>query len=108
MFPELTAVSADMTTFLAPTITLILTLFAGLLVKDLLANLVNGLKFKLDPSFGEGDRCIIDGDRAIIVKIGMYETVFSISNGRGHVWRYVPNERIKYLKIEKVIEEPKS
>ena len=79
----------------------------GLLLKDLVTNFINGLKFKLDPSFNEGDKCIIDGDKAVIVKIGLYETVFSIFNGRGHVWRYVPNERIKFLKIEKIIEEPR-
>tara|TARA_R110000824_G_scaffold297673_2_gene485909 strand:- start:1398 stop:1745 length:348 start_codon:yes stop_codon:yes gene_type:complete len=100
--------SLDLTTYLAPILTLMVSLFIGLWLKDWLSNLMNGLKFKMDPSFGEGDRCIVDGDRAIIVKIGVYETVFSIHNGRGHVWRYVPNERIKFLKIEKVIEEPKS
>ena len=101
------SLSLDFTAYFTPMIALLISLFIGLWIKDWLFNLMNGLKFKMDPSFNEGDRCIIDGDRAVIVKIGVYETVFSILNGRGHVWRYVPNERIKFLKIEKIIEEPK-
>ena len=105
---SLDQISLDLTNALVPLIAIFLSLGVGFLLKDLVTNFINGLKFKLDPSFNEGDKCIIDGDRAIIVKIGLYETVFSIYNGRGHVWRYVPNERIKFLKIEKIIEEPKS
>ena len=101
------SLSLDFTAYFTPMIALLISLFIGLWIKDWLFNLMNGLKFKLDPSFNEGDRCIVDGDKAIIVKIGIYETVFSIFNGRGHVWRYVSNERIKFLKIEKIIEERK-
>ena len=99
-------ISLDITNYMAPLLAVTLSLFIGLLIKDWATNLVSGLKFKFDPSFAEGDTCIVDGDRAVIVKIGIYETVFSIHNGRGHVWRYVPNDRIKFLKIEKAIEEP--
>jgi small-conductance mechanosensitive channel len=83
-----------------------LSLGLGFFIKDLITNFITGIKFKFDASFNEGDRCIVDGDRAILVKVGIYESVFSIKNGRGHVWRFVPNERIKFLKIEKIIEEP--
>ena len=92
----------DLTVLLVPLIAMLLSLGLALFLKDLITNLINGLKFKLDPSFKEGDMCIIDGDKAVIVKIGLYETVFSIHNGRGHVWRYVQNER-----IEKIIEDTK-
>ncbi len=83
-----------------------LSLGIGLFIKDLVTNFITGIKFKFDSTFNEGDKCIVDGDRAILVKVGIYESVFSIKNGRGHVWRFVPNERIKFLKIEKIIEEP--
>ena len=51
----------------------------------------------------EGDHVYLDGQLANIVKIGLSTTVFGIINGRGYVWRYVPNERIPTLKLEKII-----
>ena len=58
--------------------------------------------------FREGDKVILDGERALIVKIGVTETVFGVTKNSGefdgdYVWRYVPNERISFLKLEKVI-----
>jgi hypothetical protein len=48
-------------------------------------------------------KVILDGKDAIIVKIGATETVFGVYSDRGYTWRYVPNERISSLKLEKVI-----
>ena len=36
-------------------------------------------------------------------KIGLTETVFGVYGDQGYTWRYVPNERIPSLKLEKVI-----
>lgn len=104
---SLDSISLDLTNALVPLIAIFLSLGLGFFIKDLIANFVTGIRFKFDGSFNEGDKCIVDGDRAVLVKVGIYESVFSIINGRGHVWRFVPNERIKFLKIEKIIEEPK-
>ena len=104
---SLDSISLDLTNALVPLIAIFLNLGLGFFIKDLIANFVTGIRFKFDGSFNEGDKCIVDGDRAVLVKVGIYESVFSIINGRGHVWRFVPNERIKFLKIEKIIEEPK-
>ena len=104
---SLDSISLDLTNALVPLIAIFLSLGLGFFIKDLIANFVTGVRFKFDGSFNEGDKCIVDGDRAVLVKVGIYESVFSIINGRGHVWRFVPNERIKFLKIEKIIEEPK-
>ena len=41
----------------------------------------------------------------MIVKIGTRETVFGVYSDRGYTWRYVPNERIPYVKLEKVIKK---
>jgi hypothetical protein len=41
----------------------------------------------------------------MIVKIGVSQTVFGVYSDRGYTWRYVPNERIPYLKLEKVIKK---
>ena len=97
----------DLTNALVPLIAIFLSLGLGVFIKDLITNFITGIRFKFDGSFNEGDKCIVDGDRAVLVRVGIYESVFAITNGRGHVWRYVPNERIKFLKIEKIIEEPK-
>ena len=101
---SLDSISLDLTNALVPLIAIFLSLGLGFFIKDLITNFIT---FKFDGSFNEGDKCIVDGDRAVLVKVGIYESVFAITNGRGHVWRFVPNERIKFLKIEKIIEEPK-
>ena len=58
----------------------------------------------MDKAFNEGDKVLLDGCEATILKIGMRQTVFGIYSTRGYVWRYVPNERILTLKLEKVID----
>jgi hypothetical protein len=57
----------------------------------------------MNRAFSEGDKVILDGNESIIVKIGLTETVFGVYGDRGYTWRYVPNERIPTLKLEKVI-----
>jgi hypothetical protein len=82
-------------------------LIAGVIamwVKDFLSSAAKGIAFFMNRSFGEGDKVKIDDSDAIIVKIGLTQTVFSIIKDDGdYVWRYVPNEMIHLLKLEKVI-----
>ena len=73
--------------------------------KDFATGLAKGLKFKMDPAFNEGDEVLLDGELSMIVKIGVRQTVFGIYSDRGYTWRYVPNERIPFLKLEKVIKK---
>jgi hypothetical protein len=73
--------------------------------KDFAIGLAKGLRFKFDPAFNEGDECLLDGELAMIVKIGARQTVFGVYSERGYTWRYVPNERIPFLKLEKVIKK---
>ena len=54
--------------------------------------------------FNEGDKCILEGEEAIIVKIGLRSTVFGLYTDRGYTWRVIANERLEYLKLEKVID----
>ena len=75
------------------------------LFKDFATGLAKGLKFKYDPAFNEGDECLLDGELAMIVKIGARQTVFGVYSDRGYTWRYVPNEEFLYLKLEKVIKK---
>lgn len=81
----------------------ILSLTVGLIVKDFVTSFVSGFAFWIDPAFKEGDHVFIDGEEAVIVKCGLRRTVFGIRNGRGYTWRYVWNEQIKSINIEKVI-----
>lgn len=83
----------------------LITIALGLAVKDLVTTFVSGLLFKINKTFNEGDLVYLEGQEAIIIKIGMRQTVFEIDDERGHIWRYIYNDRVKYLKLEKVIKE---
>ena len=95
----------DLTSFIAPWIAILISLSAVFWFKDFATNMMCGIKFKMNSAFNEGDHIILDGGDAIIVKIGLRETVFGVYSHRGYTWRYVPNERIPYLKLEKVIKK---
>jgi hypothetical protein len=73
-------------------------------MRDWATSFIKGMKFKLNKAFTEGDKVIIDGQKALIVKIGMSETVFGVYGKDGYTWRYVPNERIAFSKLEKIVD----
>lgn len=93
----------DVTDLLMPWISVLISLLVAIWMKDYATSLAKGLKFKMNPAFNEGDEVLLDGELSMIVKIGTRETVFGVYSDRGYTWRYVPNERIPYLKLEKVI-----
>jgi hypothetical protein len=93
----------DVTDLLMPWISVLISLLVAIWMKDYATSLAKGLKFKMNPAFNEGDEVLLDGELSMIVKIGTRETVFGVYSERGYTWRYVPNERIPYLKLEKVI-----
>jgi len=95
----------DVTDLLMPWISVIISLLVAIWMKDYATSLAKGLKFKMNPAFNEGDEVLLDGELSMIVKIGTRETVFGVYSDRGYTWRYVPNERIPYLKLEKVIKK---
>ena len=97
------ALGVELTDFLAPWIAILISLSAVFWFKDFATNLACGLKFKFNPAFNEGDSVILDNQDAIIVKIGLRETVFGIYSPKGYVWRYIPNDRLKLLKLEKIV-----
>ena len=82
----------------------LLTLLVGLAIKDWATGFIKGSMFRLKSSFKEGDKVILDGNQAMIVKIGLTETVFGVYSSDGYVWRYVPNERIPMLKLSKIVD----
>ena len=95
----------ELTDMMMPWITVLVSLIVAIWLKDYATSIAKGLKFKMNPAFNEGDEVLLDGELAMIVKIGTRETVFGVYSDRGYTWRYVPNERIPYLKLEKVIKK---
>jgi len=97
--------------FIAPYLTGLFMLVLTLWFKDLATKMAKGLAFKLDKNFNEGDQVILDGTPAVIIRIGTTTTVFGMyktepdSADIKQFWRYVPNERIPYLTLEKVISD---
>jgi hypothetical protein len=81
-----------------------LTLIVALAMRDWATSFIKGMKFKMNRAFNEGDKVILDGCPALIVRIGMSETVFGVYGKDGYTWRYVPNERIAFSKLEKIVD----
>tara|TARA_B100000902_G_C27307117_1_gene916157 strand:- start:2062 stop:2514 length:453 start_codon:yes stop_codon:yes gene_type:complete len=96
-------VGLEVTNLIMPFISALVLLVITLWFKDFATKIAKGMMFKINKSFNEGDSVILDGNDALIVKIGLSETVFGVYGDRGYTWRYVPNERIPMLKLEKVI-----
>ena len=104
--PQLAAL--EMTEFLLPYIGMVMIVIFGFMLKDFATKMSKGIAFSMNKQFQEGDHVLIDGERARIVKIGLTQTVFGVTKSNGefdgdYVWRYVPNERIDFLKLEKII-----
>ncbi len=98
----------EITEFLLPYIGMVMIVIIGFMIKDFATKLSKGIAFSMNKQFKEGDKVVLDGERALIVKIGMTQTVFGIEKDTGqfrgdYVWRYVPNEKIDTLKLEKVV-----
>ena len=106
--PSPNETALEITEFLLPYIGMVMIVIIGFMIKDFATKFSKGLAFQMNKQFQEGDHVLIDGERALIVKIGITQTVFGVTKSHGdfdgdYVWRYVPNERIEFLKIEKII-----
>ena len=95
--------SLDITEFLMPWIAALLSIIIALMIKDWATSFARGMRFKMNGEFNPGDVVLLDGEEAVIITIGMTKTVFEKVGKRGIVWRYVPNERLSYLKLEKIV-----
>jgi len=76
---------------------------SGLALKDWSVSFIKGLNFKMNPQFKEGDKVKLDGEEAVVIKIGMTTSVFGVTAKDGYTWRYVANDKIPNLKLEKII-----
>tara|TARA_B100000085_G_C18521309_1_gene503806 strand:- start:190 stop:645 length:456 start_codon:yes stop_codon:yes gene_type:complete len=93
----------DFADMIGPWIAILVSISAAFWFKDFATNFMQGLKFRFNPAWSEGDEVLLEGEQALIVKIGLRETVFGTYGTNGYTWRYVPNERIQFLKLEKII-----
>ena len=92
-----------LTELLVPWIAILISIMIALWLKDFAQNFLVGLKFRMNGAFNEGDKVLLDGKDAIVVKIGLRDTVFGVYSDKGYTWRYVPNVKIPNLKLEKII-----
>ena len=103
-----TGAATEITELILPYIGMVLIVVFGFMFKDFATKLSKGIAFSMNNQFQEGDHVLLDGERALIVKIGITQTVFGVTKVGGewdgdYIWRYVPNERIDFLKLEKII-----
>jgi len=77
----------------------------AVLVRQPIERILSGLIFYFGKTFNNDDIVYIDGDKARISRIGVFNTYFDILGGKSKAIkvRVVPNHRILYLKLEKVI-----
>ena len=75
-----------------------------MLIKAFLAKLAAGISFYASPTWSVGDECLLEGKRAIISSIGLRTTVFQIRQNGEVRWRFVPNDKIVELTLEKVVD----
>lgn len=103
------SITEQISSWVAPFLAGAIALIVSLWIRDFASRFVKAIAFKFSGQFSEGDEVILDGERTIIVKIGFTYTVFGIyrtgknSTKISHYWRYVPNERIPWLHIEKIV-----
>jgi hypothetical protein len=102
---ELSELSMNLTDILLPWIAILVSVIITIWFKDFATNIAKGLTFKRKPGFEPGDRVYLDGEKALIISIGIQETVFEIERDGITVWRYIPNTRTEYIKLEKIIKE---
>ena len=100
---QLSIMIPELTDLILPWIGVLISVVVFLWFKDFATNLAKGLAFKWDPHFQEGDVVFLDDHPAVIVKIGVTQTIFGIVNGRGCIWRFIPNEEISQVRLEKMI-----
>ena len=95
----------ELTDLILPWLAILISVVLFMWFKDYALQISKGMKFKLDPHFQEGDEVFLEDQPAVIVKIGLSSTVFGIVNGRGYIWRFVPNESIFDMKLEKIVSD---
>ena len=100
-----TQLSEHVTQLFLPIVATMMVVLFGLALKDAAAAIAKGMAFRFNGVFHEGDVVFLDGQRAIIVKIGILQSVFGVTKDDGtYCWRYVNNTKMDNLKLEKILD----
>ena len=73
-------------------------------IKDAISAFMEGMKFRTNKHFKEGDKVLLEGQHAMIISIGWRQSVFGVYGKDGYTWRFIPNKRIEFLKLEKIVD----
>ena len=99
-----TQLSEHLTVLFLPVIAVVMTVLFGMAIKDMAAAIAKGMAFRYSGVFKEGDIVFLDGERAIVVKLGIMQSVFGITKEDGtYCWRYINNTKVDNLKLEKIL-----
>lgn len=99
-----TELSNSLSVLFIPIMSVVMTVLFGMMIKDAVGAIAKGMVFRFNGIFKEGDIVFLDGERAIIVKIGILQSTFGITKEDGtYCWRYISNLRMDYLKLEKIL-----
>jgi len=73
-------------------------------IKDAISAFMEGMKFRNNKYFKEGDKVLLEGQQAMIITIGWRQSVFGVYGEAGYTWRFIPNKKIESLKLEKIVD----
>lgn len=101
----LTEASLTIADFIVPWAALLISIVFVIWFKDMATKLAKGIMFRANRNFNPGDVVLLNGDEAVIISIGITKTVFEIHKHNYVSWRYVPNDRIDFLVLEKIVKK---
>lgn len=102
---DLNTLSMSVSDMLLPWLAVLISVVVTIWFKDFATNLAKGIQFIRNSAFMPGDVVYLDGEEATIISIGVRQTVFALDRDGQRVWRYIPNSRIDFVKLEKIIRE---
>jgi hypothetical protein len=81
----------------------IVTVTIGLAIRDWASDLIAAWKWKNTPGFEPMETCILDGDKVVIIAIGLRETIFERNGKFGRTWQYIPSAKITNHELRRVV-----
>lgn len=85
----------------------IATVIIGLGIKDFASDMIAAWKWKKTPGFEPMSTCILDGEKVLIIHIGIRDTIFEREGPHGRTWEYVPSGRIQHRKLQRIVGDDK-
>tara|TARA_R110000824_G_C15054080_1_gene661784 strand:- start:309 stop:647 length:339 start_codon:yes stop_codon:yes gene_type:complete len=81
----------------------IITVTVGLAIRDWASDLIAAWKWKITPGFEPMSTAILDGEKVVIIAIGIRDTIFENDGEFGRTWRYVPSSQIVKHDLRRVV-----